>query len=269
MTHEVTERWLRQELQELREAKGLNRRQAADATGMHVRTIERIETGPDPVSALSLAKLMHAYQPVRDALRQRLRDMRDLAYLPGWWDDWHDIDLNTVYAEHCELEEIATGVDLYAPTIFHGLVQSPGYAQYIQSVSPNPASRDGWLAGRLVDLRVERQRRFWAKRRKVRLLTDEMLLAQPHRGPLREQVDYVLDLQRQGRLEARFLPLTDSLVVPDIFMLLTVQQRQAVCLGGFAEYHVEDPQTLTDAHHLFERAWPNALPLASLRDRMR
>lgn len=268
MHHRVTDRWLRQELADLRESKNLTRAQAARAAYLDVRTIERIERGPDPVSRPSLTKLLHAYAPVRAGLRQQLWSMRELAYLPGWWDDWHDADLRPSYAEHCELEEAADGMDLYAPTIFHGLVQCPEYAAFVQRVSPEPEFREGWRAERLVQLRIERQQRFWARpAQRVRVLVDETFFETALRGcPVREQTDYVLDLEQRGLLEARFIPLTESLIVPDVFVLFTVRQKMALCLGAFYDYHVEDERTMTVMRNLFDQAWHRARPMASRKE---
>jgi transcriptional regulator with XRE-family HTH domain len=267
--HQLTERWLRQDLIDLRVSKGLTRRQAAAATGLDVRTIERIERPPGRISAASLARLIHAYQPMSMAVRERLRDTHDLAYQPGWWDRWHDTDLRTAYAEHCELEEICDEMILFAPTIFHGLVQCPEYAAYIQGVSPSPEFREGYRAQRLVELRMERQRRFWAspRRRRVRVLIDEVFFEAEQRGPVQAQTDYVLSLQEQGLLEARFVPLTESFIVPDVFVLFTVGEKMALCQGAFVEHHTPDERTMAGVRNLFEQAWHRAWPLASRKDK--
>lgn len=265
MTHRVTERWLREELITLRDKNDWTRGYLARVTGMHPRTIERIENGPEPISTKSLAALMYVYG-LGKAAKDRLRDMQELAYAVGWWDEWHDVELSRSYAEHCELEHLADKIDMFAPTIFHGLVQSPEYAEYIQTMS-RPALRSGPRADRFIQLRLERQQRCWAKRRKVRVLIDAVVLSGWERGPVRQQVAYLIDLERQGALEVKALPLNEALIVPDIFTVFTVGKRKSVCLGGLVEHHTEAPITITDAQDLFDQAWGQSVPLATLGDK--
>jgi len=263
MTHRLTERWLREELIRLRSAKGWNIDRVVAETGLHKRTIERVERGPDMVSARSLDALISAYNP--DAVTvYRLREMRGLAERVGWWDDWHDVHMIPAYAEHCELEQTAKGIDLYSTAFFNGLLQSPAYAAHAQNHSPQVHLRDGPVADRFIALRLERQRRCWAVRRVVRVLIDESMLTDKGwpQGPLAEQLDYVHALEERGLLTARVIPRQLKLAIPDTFIVFTAGGgKKAVCFGGFIEHHAEDDWSLARAREFFELAWRRAVPL--------
>lgn len=236
---------------------------------MNVRTLERAENGPEAVTYDTLAALCHVYGASR-AKRDRLREMREQAYRVGWWDEWHDVGLVDVYADHCELESIADRIDLLSAVFFQGLVQSPEYAGFIQrawSVDDRPDDESGdSVDDRFIQLRMERQRRCWTAPRQIRLLMDESM---PRRGPLDAQLDHVLDLEGQGLLQARVLPARDPLVVPDTFAVFHTGHRKTLCTGGFVEHHIDDTTAADRAQRLFDFCWQRAEPLALSRDRLR
>lgn len=258
MTYRVIERWLREDLIKLRQEKGWTIDRVVRDTGMHKRTIERVERGPDLVSARSLAALMHVYD-VGPQLRQRLRDMQELAGCVGWWDGWHDIDLLPGYAEHIELEEVADRIDFYSMMYFNGLVQSPEYAAWMQKKSLQSQLREGPMADRHIQLRLARQERCLTPKRRVRLLIDETLLL-TRRGPLIEQLAHLGELEERGILTARVLPAREQVIIQDAFMLFTAGKRKSLCLG-FTEQHMEDQGSLARAQKHFELGWARSEPL--------
>lgn len=273
MTYRMTERWLREDLAELRTAKGLTIDKVKDLTGLHKRTIERVERGPDRVSAKSLNLLLAAYG-AKTPVANRLRAMQVQAETVAWWDEWHDVDLVLPYAEHCELEDVAERIDHYSPGYFPGLVQSPGYAAHMQQLAHLEHLRTGKTAERFIALRLKRQERRWSRRCAVRMLIDEPVL-DPKRGPAREaveqaeyervlaeQLDHVRDLEESGMLTTRVIPDMSRAAIPDTFSVFTAAGgRRALCFGGFIEHHAEDEYSLTRAREFFARAWQQATPL--------
>lgn len=262
MTHRLTESWLRAELAQLRNnysVRGMTVRQVAEEADLHPRTIERIEVGPEPITAKSLEKLMHVYK-LGSKARTRLRDMLEQANRVGWWDEWHDDDLSPAYIEHCELESIADGYDLYVATMFHGLLQCEEYAYWAQGLSPPSKMRQGEPADRMVQLRMARQQRFWERGSPLRLLVDEPVLL-ARRGPFTQQLDHLRSLEQQGRLSARMLPADADLAIPDTFGLFNVGDRKVLCSGVFVEHHVHHGLPVSKSQENFDMGWQQAMPL--------
>lgn len=251
LTHRLTESWLRAELVKLRSDSGMTVKQVADETGMHPRTIERIEVGPEPISADSLGKLLHLYT-VGSKLRTRLRDMQQLANSSGWWDAWREDGLSPAYIEHCELEQVADKVDLCVTSMFHGLVHCEEYARWAQSLSP--VQREGAAADRMIALRMERQRQFRQRNCPLRLLVDEAVLL-AKRGPLPQQLAHLRDLESQLMLQTRVLPADGALAVPDTFGTFTAGARRVLCLGLFLEHHTQDNELAQRVQGMFDSGW--------------
>lgn len=262
MTYRLTETWLRAELVQLRNncgLRGMTVRQAAAAAGLNPRTIERIEVGPESITAKSLEKLMHVYK-VGPKRRAELRDMQEQASRVGWWDAWYGDGLSPAYIEHCELETISDGVDLYVTTMFHGLVQCEEYAYWAQGLSPPSKMRKGDAADRMVELRMARQQRFHGRERRLRLLVDEAVLL-AKRGPLAQQLAYLRELEQQGRLRARVLPADADLAIPDTFGVFSVGRRKVLCSGVFVEHHVHHGLPVPKSQENFDIGWGQATPL--------
>lgn len=257
-THKVTERWLRQELIALREKKGWTRGQLSRATGLYLRTIERVENGPEPVSAKSLAALMHVYGGSRTA-RDRLRDMQELSRIAGWWDPWADI-LPAEYADHCELETLADSMVIYSPMFYHGLTQSPEYARHLQQGSRGLDLREGVKAERFIELRMERQRQCWDRGVPMRVMIDEgaKMWTPPDIFPI--QVDYMRSLQEKGCIMIKHLPLRTDFTFIDSIEVMSVRGRRVMCLGSATENHTNDDKLIDAYLQVFETRWEQ-LPL--------
>lgn len=261
MRHRVTERWLRRELTSLREQHGWTARKVASAAGVDLRTIERIERGPVPVSLAKVSLLCDIYN-VDKAEREKLQAMQAKAREIGWWNAWNDVPFSETYQDHCELEEIAEQIDLYSTTVFHGLVQSPAYAELIQSRGPRFS--EGAMAERFTALRVARQEHCLTPGKKIRHVFGESALTKSE--SLREQqINHLLAMQESGVMESRFLPNGDS-IPPSGSMFTYFRQgtRKVCCLSGSFEHHTERAFTNGDIEFVFQGIWQNSLPLEKL-----
>ncbi|MFY9672474.1 MAG: helix-turn-helix transcriptional regulator [Trebonia sp.] len=153
----VRRRRLGTELRRLRDSAGYKLDEVAGMLGVAPSTLSRIETGKAPTKSAYLSQLLELYQVTDAGQRQILVDMAREGHRKGWWAAYDDV-LPSGLGVYVGLEAEASGLRSYEIAVVHGLLQTTDYARAILRASAPRHTAD--QIERLVDLRMERQRRL-------------------------------------------------------------------------------------------------------------
>jgi len=204
----VRRRRLGTELRKLREASGYKLEEVAAQLGVAPSTLSRIETGKAPTKSAYLSQMLEAYGVDDPAQRQILVDMAREGHRKGWWAAYDDV-LPSGFDIYVGLEAETTAVRGYEISVVHGLLQTPDYARGVLREMFPRHSLD--QIERMVDLRLERQRRFdedpplelWA-------ILDEAAIRRPVGGPtvMRRQLKHLLEVVERPGLTLQVLPFS-------------------------------------------------------------
>ncbi len=202
----VRRRRLGTELRNLRESNGYKLEEVAAQLGVAPSTLSRIETGKAPTKSAYLNQLLEMYGVVEPGQRQVLVDMAREGHRKGWWAAYDDV-LPSGFDIYVGLEAETAAVRSYEIAVVPGLLQTPDYARAVlREMFPRHGSEQ---IERLVDLRMERQRRLddtpalevWA-------ILDEAVIRRPVGGKqvMRGQLDRMLELARRPGITLQVLP---------------------------------------------------------------
>jgi transcriptional regulator with XRE-family HTH domain len=188
-------------LQELREAAGLSREQAAKVLRVTSATVRRMETADVALRIPYVQVLLEAYGVVPDEVGTFVR-LAEEANRPGWWQRYHDV-LPEWFSLYVSLEGAARIIRSYEPHFVPGLLQTEAYARAV--LEAGTVGQGGPEAiERHVSLRMERQRlqerpdppHLW-------VIMDETVLRRPVsiRGEvMRDQLDKLLEYTERDRV---------------------------------------------------------------------
>ena len=153
----VRRRRLGTELRRLRDSGGYKLEEAAALLGVAPSTLSRIETGKAPTKSAYLNQLLEMYGVADVRQRQVLIEMAREGHRKGWWADYDDV-LPSGLDVYVGLEAEASKLRSYEISVVHGLLQTADYArEVLRATGPR---HSGAQIDRLVDLRIERQRRL-------------------------------------------------------------------------------------------------------------
>jgi transcriptional regulator with XRE-family HTH domain len=204
----VRRRRLGTELRKLRESNGYKLEEVAAQLGVAPSTLSRIETGKAPTKSAYLNQMLEMYGVVDPAQRQVLIDMAREGHRKGWWAAYDDV-LPSGFDIYVGLEAETTAVRGYETSVVHGLLQTPDYARAVLSeMFPRHTAEQ---IDRLVDLRMERQRRLendppldlWA-------ILDEAVIRRPVGGNvvMRAQLKHLLAVASRPGMTLQVLPFS-------------------------------------------------------------
>jgi transcriptional regulator with XRE-family HTH domain len=190
-------------LQELREAAGLRREEAARVLRVAPATVRRMETAEVTLKIPYVQVLLTTYG-VADEEVAAFVALAEEANRPGWWQRYHDV-LPDWFSMYVSLEGAARVIRCYEPHFVPGLLQTEDYARAVMragTVGQEPPGTE--LLERHVALRMERQRllerpdppHLW-------VIMDETVLARPVDGGgtvMRDQVDRLLKFAERDRV---------------------------------------------------------------------
>jgi transcriptional regulator with XRE-family HTH domain len=202
----VRRRRLGTELRKLRESNGYKLEEVAGQLGVAPSTLSRIETGKAPTKSVYLNRMLEMYGVVEPGQRQVLVDMAREGHRKGWWAAYDDV-LPSGFDIYVGLEAETAAVRGYEISVVHGLLQTPDYARAVlREMFPRYGHEQ---LDRLVDLRIERQRRFdddpplelWA-------ILDEAVIRRPVGGSqvMRGQLEHLLDMAARPGVTVQVLP---------------------------------------------------------------
>ncbi|MEU2227319.1 helix-turn-helix domain-containing protein [Streptomyces sp. NPDC012751] len=188
-------------LQELREAAGLSRDEAARVLRVASATVRRMEMAEVALKIPYVQVLLTTYGVAEEEADAFVR-LAEEANQPGWWQRFHDV-LPDWFSLYVSLEGAARIIRSYEPHFVPGLLQTEDYARAVMEAGTightSPETVD-----RHVSLRMERQRlleredppHLW-------VIMDETVLRRPvsmRPGVLRDQLDRLLEYAARDRV---------------------------------------------------------------------
>jgi transcriptional regulator with XRE-family HTH domain len=202
----VRRRRLGTELRKLRESNGYKLDEVAAQLGVASSTLSRIETGKAPTKSAYLHQMLEMYGVGEPGQRQVLIDMAREGHRKGWWAAYDDV-LPSGFDIYVGLEAETESVRGYEVSVIHGLLQTPDYARAVlREMFPKHTAEQ---IERLVDLRMERQRRFeddppfelWA-------ILDEAVVRRPVGGwpVMRAQLEHLFAMTEWPGVTLQVLP---------------------------------------------------------------
>ncbi|WP_432192134.1 helix-turn-helix domain-containing protein [Streptomyces sp. bgisy027] len=187
-------------LQELREASGLGREEAARALRVTAATVRRMETAEVALKIPYVQVLLETYGVPEDEA-QAFVSLAEEANQPGWWQRFHDV-LPDWFSLYVSLEGAARIVRSYEPHFVPGLLQTEEYARAVLRAGTIGQTGPETIE-RHVSLRMERQRllerqdppHLW-------VIMDETVLLRPVSGGevMRDQLDKLLEFAERDRV---------------------------------------------------------------------
>ncbi|MFB0615882.1 helix-turn-helix domain-containing protein [Streptomyces sp. AGS-58] len=188
-------------LQELREAAGLSREEAARVLRVASATVRRMEMAEVALKIPYVQVLLSTYGVSGEETDAFVR-LAEEANQPGWWQRFHDV-LPDWFSLYVSLEGAARIIRSYEPHFVPGLLQTEAYARAvleagtIGQTSPQTIERH-------VSLRMERQRllerddppHLW-------VIMDETVLRRPVSARpqvMRDQLDRLLEYGERDRV---------------------------------------------------------------------
>ncbi|MFB8755541.1 helix-turn-helix domain-containing protein [Streptomyces nigra] len=188
-------------LQELREAAGLGRDEAARFLRVAAATVRRMETAEVALKIPYVQVLLETYGVPEDEAAAFL-SLAEEANEPGWWQRFHDV-LPDWFSLYVSLEGAARIIRSYEPHFVPGLLQTEAYARDVMT-NGTIAQKGPEAIERHVSLRMERQRllerpdppHLW-------VIMDETVLQRPVGDTsevMRDQVDKLLEFAERDRV---------------------------------------------------------------------
>ncbi|KUO19867.1 helix-turn-helix domain-containing protein [Streptomyces dysideae] len=198
-------------LQELREAAGLKREEAAQVLRVAPATVRRMEMADVALKIPYVQVLLETYG-VPDDETAAFVALAEEANQPGWWQRFHDV-LPDWFSLYVSLEGAARLVRSYEPHFVPGLLQTEDYARAVLEAGtvgqdgPDPIERH-------VSLRMARQQllerpdppHLW-------VIMDETVLRRPVsiRGEvMRDQLDKLLEFAERDRVTLQVAEFKDG-----------------------------------------------------------
>ncbi|GGJ32793.1 helix-turn-helix domain-containing protein [Streptomyces brasiliensis] len=198
-------------LQELREAAGLGRDEAARVLRVASATVRRMEMAEVALKIPYVQVLLTTYG-VPDEEAEAFVRLAEEANQPGWWQRFHDV-LPDWFSLYVSLEGAARIIRSYEPHFLPGLLQTEPYARAVMEAG-TIGQMDPALVERHVSLRMERQRllerddppHLW-------VITDETALLRPVSGRaevMRDQLDKLLEYAERDRITLQIAEFADG-----------------------------------------------------------
>lgn len=188
-------------LQELREAAGLKREEAAKVLRVAPATVRRMEMAEVALKIPYVQLLLSSYGVSEDEADAFVA-LAEEANQPGWWQRFHDV-LPDWFSLYVSLEGAARIIRSYEPHFVPGLLQTEAYARAVMEAG-TIAQQGSDTIERHVSLRMARQEllerpdppHLW-------VIMDETVLCRPvgQGGEvMREQLDRLLEFAERDRV---------------------------------------------------------------------
>lgn len=188
-------------LQELREAAGLSREEAARVLRVAPATVRRMEMAEVALKIPYVQVLLSTYGVAEEEAAAFVR-LAEEANQPGWWQRFHDV-LPDWFSLYVSLEGAARIIRSYEPHFVPGLLQTEAYAREVMEAGTIGQTGPDTVE-RHVSLRMERQRllerddppHLW-------VIMDETVLRRPvsiRPEVMRDQLDRLLEYAARDRV---------------------------------------------------------------------
>ncbi|TPQ16274.1 helix-turn-helix domain-containing protein [Streptomyces sporangiiformans] len=188
-------------LQELREATGLRRDEAAQILRVTAATVRRMEMAEVALKIPYMQVLLSTYGVPDDEIAVFV-SLAEEANQPGWWQRFHDV-LPDWFSMHVSLEGAASVIRSYEPHFVPGLLQTEDYARAVLDAGTVGQTRPEEIE-RHVSLRLARQKLLTREHApRLWVIMDETVLRRPVsiRGEvMRDQLDRLLEAVENDRI---------------------------------------------------------------------
>jgi transcriptional regulator with XRE-family HTH domain len=198
-------------LQELREAAGVKREEAARVLRVAPATVRRMEMAEVSLKIPYVLVLLETYG-VSGEETASFVELAEEANQPGWWQRFHDV-LPEWFSLYVSLEGAARIIRSYEPHFVPGLLQTEDYARGVMEAGTIGQTGEEAIE-RHVSLRMARQKllegddppRLW-------VVMDETVLARPvsiHGEVMREQLDKLLEFAERDHITLQVAEFRDG-----------------------------------------------------------
>jgi Domain of unknown function (DUF5753) len=171
-----------------------------------VSKFTRIENGTAPVSKSDLEGLLRYYG---ETDQQRIAEMVDLARGArerGWWEKY-DYGDDKAFESYLGYEDGASSIHMSQGVVVPGLLQIEPYIRKIAETYQVPPER----VNRMVELRLERQRRVAARSPHQCYILDESVLHRPVGDVMPEQLRHLLRVADKPTVSIRVISSSQGL----------------------------------------------------------
>ncbi|MFB7122207.1 MULTISPECIES: helix-turn-helix transcriptional regulator [unclassified Kitasatospora] len=264
----VRRRRLGEELRRLREQAMIAADAAADATGMSLAKLNRIENARSAAKIEDVNKLLDHYGCHDEEFRAGLIAITKDGSKRGWWLSYRDV-INVSATDLIMLETEASTFKTYEPAFIPGLFQT---AEYARLVIDRLRTTNGGTVDDLVQVRMARQSiltrpnpvEVWAviHEAALRAIADRPDVMGP-------QLDKLLTLSRLANVNIQVMP-SGAAIHPGMsgaFALLGFPQRKDLDVvfveGLLAGFWVEDPADVELYRAKFQEITAEALSVGS------
>jgi len=188
-------------LQELREAAGLKREEAARVLRVAPATVRRMEMAEVALKIPYVQVLLTTYGVADDEVGSFVT-LAEEANQPGWWQRFHDV-LPEWFSMHVSLEGAARMIRSYEPHFMPGLLQTEDYARAV--LEAGTVGQTGPEAiERHVALRMNRQKLLTRENPPhLWVIMDETVLRRPvsiRASVMRDQIDRLLEASEHDHI---------------------------------------------------------------------
>lgn len=175
----------------------------ARSLGCSVSTLSRLETGRAP-EKLDIERTLDAYQLMDATRRSHVVEMFTEAEAKGWLRPYKTAASNHALAQ-ASFESMAQRMRVSDLSSIPGLLQTREYARAVIRLSLRHKPED---IERLVELRMERQRRWFESQKLIICVLDEALLMRLYGSPkvMRDQLDHLIALSQLPYVELHVAP---------------------------------------------------------------
>ncbi|MDX2545624.1 helix-turn-helix domain-containing protein [Streptomyces sp. WI04-05B] len=198
-------------LQELREAAGLKREEAARVLRVAPATVRRMEMAEVSLKIPYVHVLLTAYGVPEDEVAVFV-DLAEEANAPGWWQRFSDV-LPDWFSMHVSLEGSARLIRSYEPHFVPGLLQTPEYARAVMEAG-TIGHTGPEAVERHVSLRMARQKLLTREHPPhLWVIIDETVLRRPvsiDGQVMRDQLDRLLDVSESGHVTIQVAEFMDG-----------------------------------------------------------
>jgi transcriptional regulator with XRE-family HTH domain len=198
----IRQRELGMRLRKFREAEGLTVNEVAEKLLCSATKISRAETGARRPTLRDVRDLCEIYGVDRETSEELMRLARQ-AREPGWWAEFHDLDLEPFIG----LEQDAIAITCFGMYFVPALLQTEDYArEIIKAIAPKI---DPDVLAHRVKARMLRQRLLEPpKSTRYRALLDEAVLHRQIGGPsvMKSQLGKILGLVHEEKATVQLIP---------------------------------------------------------------
>jgi hypothetical protein len=170
-----------------------------------VAKISRIESGQLSARPLEVRSLLDLYQVEDAEERHRLESLAKDGNKRGWWLDYADT-VGPSYADYISLENDATYMRDWHPTLIPGLLQTEEYARAVARVGPHTMTQE--RLDEVIQVRLKRQSRIEEGGANFSAIVWEPALAAPAGGAEahRAQLEHLAEVAGRRNVTLQVLP---------------------------------------------------------------